>query len=35
MIRREGKQSSIGWNTGPLIKELEKVLKELRGSATL
>jgi hypothetical protein len=28
-------QSSIGWNTGPLIKELEKVPKELKGSATL
>jgi hypothetical protein len=28
-------QSSIGWNIGPLMKELEKVLKELKGSATL
>ena len=28
-------QSSIGWNTGPLMKELEKVPKELKGSATL
>jgi hypothetical protein len=28
-------QSSIGWNTGPPTEELEKVLKELRGSATL
>jgi hypothetical protein len=27
-------QSPIGWNTGPLIKELEKVPKELKGSAT-
>ena len=27
--------SSIGWNTGSLIKELEKVPKELKGSATL
>jgi hypothetical protein len=27
--------SSIGWNTGPLMKELEKVPKELKGSATL
>jgi hypothetical protein len=27
-------QSSIGWNTGTLIKELEKVPKELKGSAT-
>ena len=31
----ECSQSSIGWNTGPLIKELEKVPKELKGSATL
>jgi hypothetical protein len=28
-------QSSIGWNTRPLKKELEKVTKELKGSATL
>ena len=28
-------QSSIGWNTGLLRKELEKVPKELKGSATL
>jgi hypothetical protein len=28
-------QSSIGWNTGLPIKELKKVLKELKGSATL
>jgi hypothetical protein len=28
-------QSSIGWNTGPLMKELEKVPNELKGSATL
>jgi hypothetical protein len=28
-------QSSIGWNTGPPMEELEKVLKELKGSATL
>jgi hypothetical protein len=28
-------QSSIGWNTEPLMEELEKVLKELKGSATL
>jgi hypothetical protein len=25
----------IVWNTGPLMKELEKVTKELKGSATL
>jgi hypothetical protein len=28
-------QSSIGWNTGLLMKELEKVTKKLKGSATL
>ena len=28
-------QSSIGWSTGSLMKELEKVAKELMGSATL
>jgi hypothetical protein len=28
-------QSSIGWYTGPLMKELEKAPKELKGSATL
>jgi hypothetical protein len=28
-------QSSIGWNTGPLMKELEKISKELKWSATL
>jgi hypothetical protein len=28
-------QSSIGWNTGPLMKELKKVPKQLKGSATL
>ena len=28
-------QSSIGWNPGPLMKELEKVPKELKGSAIL
>jgi hypothetical protein len=28
-------QSSIGWNTGPPNEELEKVPKELKGSATL
>jgi hypothetical protein len=28
-------QSSIGWNIGPSMEELEKVLKELNGSATL
>ena len=28
-------QSSIGWNTRPPMKDLEKVPKELKGSATL
>jgi hypothetical protein len=28
-------QSAIGWNTGPPMEELEKVAKELKGSATL
>jgi hypothetical protein len=28
-------QSSIGWNTGPPMEELEKVPKELKGSTTL
>jgi hypothetical protein len=28
-------QSAIGWITGPPIEELEKVLKELKGTATL
>ena len=28
-------QSSIGWNKGPLMKELEEVPKEQKGSATL
>jgi hypothetical protein len=27
--------SSIGWNTGPPMEELEKAPKELKGSATL
>ena len=28
-------QSSIGWNAGPPMEELEKVSKELKGSAIL
>ena len=28
-------QSAIEWITGPLMEELEKVPKELKGSATL
>jgi hypothetical protein len=27
-------QSAIGWNTGPPMEELEKVPRELKGSAT-
>jgi hypothetical protein len=27
-------QSAIGWNTGPPMEELEKVPKEVKGSAT-
>ena len=27
-------QSAIGWNTGPPMEELEKVTKEVKGSAT-
>ena len=33
--RIECSQSSIGWNTGSPIKEIEKVHKELKGSAAL
>jgi hypothetical protein len=32
--RSECSQSSIGWNTGSPMEELEKVPKELKGSAT-
>ena len=28
-------QSSIGWYTGPLMKEIEKVPMDLKGSASL
>jgi hypothetical protein len=35
VLRSGCSQSCIGWNTEPLRKELEKVLKELKGSATL
>jgi hypothetical protein len=28
-------QSYIGWNTGPLMKKLEKLPKKLKGSVTL
>jgi hypothetical protein len=30
-----GLQSAIGWIAGPPMEELEKVTKELKGSATL
>jgi hypothetical protein len=30
-----GSQSAIGWITGSPMEELEKVTKELKGSATL
>jgi hypothetical protein len=32
--RSECSQSAIGWITGPPMEELEKVPKELKGSAT-
>jgi hypothetical protein len=34
-ISSQAAQSSIEWNTGSPVKELEKVPKELKGSATL
>jgi hypothetical protein len=33
--RSGGSESSIGWNTGSPVEELEKAPKELKGSATL
>jgi hypothetical protein len=33
--RSECSQSSIGWNTGFPVEEIEEVPKELQGSATL
>jgi hypothetical protein len=33
--RSGSSQSAIGWNTGCPVEELEKVSKELKGSATL
>jgi hypothetical protein len=33
--RSQCSQSVIGWITGPPMEELEKVPKELKGSATL
>ena len=33
--RSGGSQSAIGWITGLPVEELEKVPKELKGSATL
>jgi hypothetical protein len=35
LARIHVKQSAIGWNTGSPMEELEKVSKELKGSATL
>jgi hypothetical protein len=36
LFHRSGcSQSAIGWITGPPMEELEKVPKELKGSATL
>jgi len=32
--KSECSQSAIGWNKGPPMEELEKVPKELKGSAT-
>jgi hypothetical protein len=34
-LRSGCSQSAIGWITGPPMEELEKVSKELKGSATL
>ena len=33
--KKSHSQSAIGWNTGPPMEELERVPKELKGSATL
>jgi hypothetical protein len=33
--KRGCSQSSIGWNTGPIMKDLEKVPKELKVFAKL
>jgi hypothetical protein len=33
--RSECSQTAIGWITGPPVEELEKVPKELKGTATL
>jgi hypothetical protein len=33
--RSGSSQSTIGWNTRPPMEELEKVSKELKGTATL
>jgi hypothetical protein len=33
-LRSGCSQSAIGWITGPPMEELEKVPKELKGSAT-
>jgi hypothetical protein len=33
--RNSPPNASIGWNTGPPMKDIDKVPKELKGSATL
>jgi hypothetical protein len=35
ILRSGCSQSATGWITGPPMEELEKVTKELKGSATL
>jgi hypothetical protein len=35
LYKNRWSQSAIGWITGPPMEELEKVPKELGGSATL
>jgi hypothetical protein len=35
MLTDFSNKSAIGWITGPPMEELEKVSKELKGSATL
>jgi hypothetical protein len=35
MLTEVDAQSAIGWITGPPMEELDKIPKELKGSATL
>jgi hypothetical protein len=35
VLKKRGSQSANGWITGLPVEELEKVPKELKGSATL